>query len=82
MILFYQASPAHQAMLLSAMFLTILLSLFCIGLSRGGKRNMPHMLIDIAVFLILLAFVVECSIAVRHIRLGLSPVNLLWIPPV
>lgn len=82
MILFYQASPDHQAMLLSAMFLTILLSLFCIGLSRGGKRNMPHMLIDIAVFLILLAFVVECSIAVRHIRLGLSPVNLLWIPPV
>ena len=80
MMYFYQAAFVHQAALLTVMFLTMLLSLFCLGLSRYGKRGLLSGAVDAAVFLVLFAFVELGSEAVQGIHAGHEPQNRLPVP--
>lgn len=77
---FYQAAFAQQTALLTAMFLILLLSLICLGLSRYGKRRLLCGALDAAVFLVLLALVERGSVMVQSIHAGQTPENLLPIP--
>ncbi|MDD6022383.1 MAG: hypothetical protein PUB94_07030 [Oscillospiraceae bacterium] len=80
MTYFHQISFSHQAVLLTSLFLTDLLSFLCIGLSRNGKRKPKKTVIDILLFLVLFAFVGLCTKMVGNAELVLSPKNLLPIP--
>lgn len=78
MIFFNQANPVHQAVLLTVMFITMLLSIFCLGISWYGKHSVLSILIDAAVFPVLFVSVGLCSETVRDIHSGQSHVN--WFP--
>lgn len=80
MIMFEQASPIHQTVLLTAMFLTMLSSAFCIGLSRYGKQRISHIIADAAVFLVMLFFSVAYGEMVKDTGMGAFSENRLSLP--
>lgn len=61
MIFLDQIHPVHQTVLLTTMFLTTLLSLLCLRLSRYGKRSILYLAANVTIFL-LLFFLIGLSI--------------------
>lgn len=76
--MFYQISTVHQTILLTAMFLTTLLSVALFFLSISGRRSKPGICVNILLFIIL--FLLEETLSEeKGAASGLPiPVWLLW----